>query len=55
LQRKAGLNLLHGALARAMELKLGDCALAIFPTVKGLASELPELEAAWVAARPQAL
>jgi hypothetical protein len=29
-----------------MELKLGDCALAIFPTVKGLASELPELEAA---------
>ncbi len=38
-----------------MELKLGDCALAIFPTVKGLASELPELEAAWAAARPQAL
>jgi hypothetical protein len=38
-----------------MQLKLGDCALAIFPTVKGLASELPELEAAWAAARPQAL
>ena len=38
-----------------MELKLGDCALAIFPTVKGLASELPELEAAWQTAKPAAL
>ena len=34
---------------------LGDCALTVFPTVKGLASELPELEAAWQTAKPAAL
>ena len=37
------------------QLTLGDCALTVFPTVKGLASELSELEAAWQTAKPAAL
>ena len=37
------------------QLTLGGCALTVFPTVKGLASELPELEAAWQTAKPAAL
>ncbi|MEC9254087.1 MAG: hypothetical protein VX863_04500, partial [Candidatus Thermoplasmatota archaeon] len=37
------------------QLTLGDCTLAIFPTVKGLVSELPELEAVWQAVKPEAL
>ena len=37
------------------QLTLGDCTLAIFPTVKGLVGELPELEAAWQTAKPEAL
>ena len=37
------------------QLTLGDCTLAIFPTVKGLVGELPELEAAWQTTKPEAL
>ena len=37
------------------QLTLGDCTLAIFPTVKGLVSELPELEAAWQTVKPEVL